>query len=126
MSAEPASEGDPGNAALEDEVARAMDRVLQFERSAKEAVSACEKARDETLERARQDARAILERAQRRIVALHDRAARRLEERAAALRDERLKSAAAAVGVLADPAHRRAALERLTTRLTSDSPADDS
>lgn len=110
-------------------VARAMDRVLEAERTAQAAVTECERTCAQVLERARQQRRAILEHAQARIVALHTRAAQGLALRTAELLAQRRQSAALTAGERANPARRDAALERLAARLTAaeeDQPRDGS
>jgi hypothetical protein len=105
--------------------ARAIDRVLAAERDAQAAVAACERVGSEVLEAARQSARSIVERAQARAVALHGRAAEKLELCAAALMEQRMKSAAEAVRELSDPARLGVALERVAARLTTEEAAPD-
>lgn len=100
--------------------AQAIERVLQAERAAEAAVAACEGAGSKVLETARQRARGIVERAQARTVALHGRAARKVDARAAALMEQRMKSAAEAVKELSDPARLGVALEAVAAQLTTE------
>ena len=103
----------------------AIERVLEAERDAQAAVAACERAGSTVLEAARQQARVIFERAQARTVALHGRAAGKLELCAAALMEERMKSAAEAVKQLSDPNRLGVALERVAARLTTEAADPD-
>ena len=105
--------------------AQAIDRVLEAEREAQTAVGACESAGSEVLEAARHRARSILERAQARTVALHGRAAKKVELCAAALMEERMKTAAEAVKQLSDPGRLGVALERVAAQLTTGTAAPD-
>jgi vacuolar-type H+-ATPase subunit H len=105
--------------------AQAIDRVLEAEHDAQAAVAACERAGSEVLEAARQTARSIVERAQARAVALHGRAAKKLELCAAALMEQRMKTAAEAVRELSDPARLGVALERVAAQLTTEAAAPD-
>ena len=100
-------------------VARAFDRVLESESTARAAVAQCERECGEALERAREQRRRILDRAQRRIVALHLRSTEQLETRLADANEERAKSAQAVLLRLSDPLKRQRALERLAAALTS-------
>jgi vacuolar-type H+-ATPase subunit H len=106
-------------------VAQAIDGVLEAERDAQAAMAACERAGSKVLEAARQRARGILERAQARTVALHGRAANKLELCAAALMEQRMKTAAAAVKQLSDPGRLRLALERVAAQLTTEAASPD-
>jgi vacuolar-type H+-ATPase subunit H len=105
--------------------AQAIDRVLEAERDAQAAVAACERAGSTILEAARQEARSIVERAHARAVALHGRAAKKLELCAAALMEQRMKSAAEAVRQLSDPTRLGVALERVAAQLTTEAAAPD-
>jgi hypothetical protein len=113
---------DAGSDAL---AAQAMNRVLEAERDAQAALTACERAGSTVLEGARQTARGIVERAQARTVALHGRAAKNLELCAAALMERRMKSAAEAVRQLSDPGRLSVALERVAAQLTTDGASPD-
>jgi len=108
-----------GNHAVVGTPSEAMDRVLQAERDAIEALAECEREAAVRVEQARQLRRAILERAQARVIALHARAAEALERRSSAILAEQQRSAAAASAALTDPGRARAALERLAARLTT-------
>jgi hypothetical protein len=105
--------------------AQAIDGVLEAERDAQAAVAACELAGSKVLEAARQRARGISERAQERTVALHGRAAKKLELCAAALMEQRMKTAAEAVKQLSDPGRLDVALERVAAQLTTDAASPD-
>jgi hypothetical protein len=105
--------------------AQAFDRVLEAERDAQAAVAACERAGSTVLEAARERARGILERAQARTVALHGRAAKKLELCAAALMEQRMKTAAEAVKQLSDPSRLAVALERVAAQLTTEGASRD-
>jgi vacuolar-type H+-ATPase subunit H len=106
-------------------VAQAIDGVLEAERDAQAAMAACERAGSKVLEAARQRARGILERAQARTVALHGRAAKTLELCAAALMEQRMKTAAEAVKQLSDPGRFGVALERVAAQLTTEAASPD-
>jgi hypothetical protein len=114
--------GEPGGDLL---AAQAIDGVLEAERDAQAAVAACERAGSKVLEAARQRARGILERAQSRTVALHGRAARELELCAAAVMQQRMKTATEAVNQLSDPGRLKLALERVTAQLTTETASPD-
>jgi vacuolar-type H+-ATPase subunit H len=105
--------------------AQAIDGVLEAERDAQAAVAACELAGSKVLEAARQRARGIFERAQARSVALHGRAAKKLELCAAALMEQRMKTAAEAVKQLSDPGRLDVALERVAAQLTTEAASPD-
>jgi vacuolar-type H+-ATPase subunit H len=105
--------------------ARAIDHVLQAESAAREVVTACERACSSMLENARQQARTIGERAAARSSDLHRRAAKKLQLCAAAVMNERSKSAEAVVRQLSDPTRLNAAIERLSVRLTTDAAPRD-
>ena len=106
-------------------VAVAIDRVLQAERSAQAAVTACESECSNLIAAARQQARTILDRAQARSVAIHARAATNLDRCAAEIMEQRMKSVATAVMQLSDPGRLSAAIERLALRLTTqEAPTD--
>jgi len=105
--------------------AQAIDGVLEAERDAQATVAACERAGSKVLEAARQRARGIFERAQARSVALHGRAAKKLELCAAALMEQRMKTAAEAVKQLSDPGRLRLALERVAAQLTTEAVSSD-
>jgi hypothetical protein len=105
--------------------AQAIDRVLEAERDAQAAVAACERAGSMVLEASRQRARSIFERAQARTVALHGRAAKTLEQCAAALMEQRMKTAAEAVKQLSDPGLFGVALERVAVQLTTEAALPD-
>jgi len=105
--------------------AQAIDGVLEAERDAQAAVAACDRAGSEVLEAARQRARGIVERAQARTVALHGRAAKKGELCAAALMEQRMKTAAEAVKQLSDPGRLRLALERVAAQLTTEEVSSD-
>jgi hypothetical protein len=105
--------------------AQAIDGVLNAERDAQAAVAACDRARLEVLEAARQRARGIFERAQARTVTLHGRAAKRVELCAAALMEQRMRTAAEAVKKLSDPDRLRLALERVAAQLTTEEASPD-
>jgi hypothetical protein len=105
--------------------AQAIEGVLQAEREAQAAVAACEAAGSKVLEAARQQARGIFDRAQARTVALHGRAAKKIELCAAAVMEERMKTAAEAVKQLSDPGRLRAALERVAAQLTTEAVSSD-
>lgn len=96
-------------------VAHGMNRVLEAERSAREAVAEYELKMQALLEQARQRRRNILERAQKRIMAVHVRATRSLEQRTAELL-ERREAPGAAQAV--DGGRLHAAIDRLLERLT--------
>ena len=113
------------DASRESAAAQAIDRVLEAERDAQAAVAACERAGSKVLEAARQRARGIVERAQARTVALHGRAARELELCAAAVMEQRMKTAAEAVKQLSDPGRLGVALERVAAQLTTGTVAPD-
>ena len=100
-------------------VAQAIDRVLASEHAAQQALLECRQECEQRLERAREQRRRILERAQARITALHARAGTTLEAQAARIAQESRARAADSVRQLADPARRRAVLERLACELTS-------
>jgi hypothetical protein len=120
MKSSPAADGSGGLLA-----ARAIDGVLEAERAAQAAVAACEAASSSTLEAARHRALGILERAQARTVALHGRAAKNLERCAAALMEQRMRTAAEAVKQLSDPGRLGAALERVAAQLTNQAASPD-
>jgi hypothetical protein len=103
----------------------AIESVLGAEREAQAAVAACERAGLAILEAARQRARGIVERGQLRTVALHGRAAKRLELCAAALMEQRMKSAGEAVKQLADPGRFSVALGRVAAQLTTEAISPD-
>jgi vacuolar-type H+-ATPase subunit H len=105
--------------------AQAIERVLEAERDAQAAVVACEGAGSKVLEAARARARGIIGRAQARSVALHAGAAKKLERCAAALMEQRMKSAAEAVKQLSDPARLGVALEQVAAQLTTEAAAPD-
>jgi hypothetical protein len=105
--------------------AQAIEGVLEAERDAQAAVAACDRAGSKVLEAARQRARGIFERAQARTVALHGRAAKRVELCAAALMEQRMKTAAEAVKKLSDPDRLRLALERVAAQLTTEEASSD-
>lgn len=106
----------------EAQLARAIDRALEFERAARAAVMDCERQCAESVQRALDRRRAILERARLRIVALHARCTEALERRLAAAASEDGQKSAAALAKLSDPLQRRRALERLAAALTTPSP----
>jgi hypothetical protein len=104
---------------------QAIEAVLEAERDAQAAVAACDQAAAKVLEAARQRARGIFERAQARTVALHGSAAKKLELCAAALMEQRMKTAAEAVKQLSDPRLLGLALERVAAQLTTkEAPPD--
>jgi hypothetical protein len=104
---------------------QAIEAVLEAERDAQAAVAACDQAAAKVLEAARQHARGIFERAQARTVALHGSAAKKLELCAAALMEQRMKTAAEAVKQLSDPGLLGLALERVAAQLTTkEAPPD--
>jgi len=105
--------------------ARAIDGVLKAERDAQAAVAACERAGSEVLEAARERARGIFERAHARTVTLHGRAAKKLELCAAALMEQRMRTAAEAVKQLSDPGRLGVALERVAAQLTTEAASPD-
>jgi len=113
------------DAAVKPTTANAIEGVLDAERDAQAAVAACERAGLEALEAARQRARGIIERGQARTVALHGRAAKKLELCAAALMDQRMKSAGEAVKQLADPGRFGVALGRVAAQLTAEAVSSD-
>jgi len=113
------------DAAVKPTTANAIEGVLDAERDAQAAVAACERAGLEALEAARQRARGIIERGQARTVALHGRAAKKLELCAAALMDQRMKSAGEAVKQLADPGRVGVALGRVAAQLTAEAVSSD-
>ena len=113
------------DAAVKPTTANALEGVLDAERDAQAAVAACERAGLEALEAARQRARGIIERGQARTVALHGRAAKKLELCAAALMDQRMKSAGEAVKQLADPGRFGVALGRVAAQLTAEAVSSD-
>jgi hypothetical protein len=121
MKSNPAAE-DAGSDPL---AAQAIEGVLEAERDAQAAVAACDRAGSKVLEGARQRARGIFERAQARTVALHGRAAKRVELCAAALMEQRMKTAAEAVKKLSDPDRLRLALERVAAQLTTEEASSD-
>jgi vacuolar-type H+-ATPase subunit H len=121
MKSNPTTE-DAGRDAL---AARAIDCVLEAERDAQAAVTACERAGSMALEAARQRARGIFERAQARAVALHGRAAKQLDLCAAALMEQRMKTAAEAAKQLSDPGRLGLALERVAAQLTTEAASSD-
>ena len=99
-------------------VARAIDRVLDAEHTARAHVKDCEAQARDRLEHARQQRRAIMERARVRIVSLHSRVSRALEQRDAQLQEQqRTAIDASAHSKDSFPIH--AALARLAQRLTS-------
>jgi vacuolar-type H+-ATPase subunit H len=104
---------------------QAIERVLEAERAAQAAVAECERAGSVVLEAARQRARGIVERAQARTVALHGRAAKKVERCAAAIMEQRMKTAAEEVKQLSDPDLLRLALERVAAQLTTETAAPD-
>ncbi|HTC53914.1 MAG TPA: hypothetical protein VK700_18420 [Steroidobacteraceae bacterium] len=103
---------------------QAIERVLEAERDAQAAVAQCERAGTLLLDAARQRARGIIERAQARTVALHGRAGQKVERCAAAIMEQRMKSATEEVKQLSDPALLRLALERVAAQLTSEAASD--
>ncbi len=105
--------------------AEAIEHVLEAEREAQAAVASCERTGSEVLEAARHQARSIVERAQARTVALHGRAAKKLEMCAAALMEQRMKTAAESVKQLSDPARLGMALERVAAQLTTEAASRD-
>jgi vacuolar-type H+-ATPase subunit H len=121
MKAIPTAESSSGDALA----AQAMDRVLEAERDAQAAVAACKGAGSKVLEGARQRARGIFERAQVRAVALHGRAAKKIELCAAAVMEQRMKSAAESVKQLSDPGRLSIAIERVAAQLTTEAAAPD-
>lgn len=102
-----------------------IEGVLGAEREAQAAVAACERAGLAILEAARQRARGIIERGQSRTVALHGRAAKKLELCAAALMEQRMKSADDAVQQLADPGRFDVALGRVAAQLATEAVSAD-
>jgi hypothetical protein len=120
MKASPSADGAAGDAPA----GQAIERVLEAERDAQAAVSACERAGSLALEAARQRARGIIERAQARTVALHGRAAKKVDRCAAAIMEQRMKSASEEVRQLSDPALLRLALERVAVQLTTEAAPD--
>jgi hypothetical protein len=121
MKSNPTAEGAVGDPLA----AQAIDRVLEAEREARAAVAACERTGSNVLEAARQQARSVLERAQARTVALHGRAAKKLELCAAALMEQRMKTAAEAVKQLSEPGRLGLALERVAAQLTTETASSD-
>jgi hypothetical protein len=117
-----ATAAEPGGDPL---AAQAIEAVLQAEREAQAAVAACEAAGSKVLEAAREQARGIFERAQARTVALHGRAAKKVELCAAAVMEQRMKTAAEAVKQLSDPGRLRVALERVAAQLTTEAASPD-
>lgn len=102
------------------QVAAAIDRVLEAEQSTAQAIAAAENAAQAAIENARERRRAILERGRRRVVLLHERAQGRLAARLVEL--DATASAGAApddelAGIASD------AVARLAERLTGDTPA---
>jgi hypothetical protein len=114
-----------GEAGSDLRAGQAIDGVLEAERDAQAAVAACERAGSKVLEAARQRARGIVERAQARTVALHGRAARELELCAAAVMEQRMKTAAEAVKQLSDPGRLKQALEQVAAQLTTETASPD-
>jgi vacuolar-type H+-ATPase subunit H len=112
-------------AAGDPQAGQAIERVLEAERAAQAAVAECERAGSVVLEAARQRARGIVERAQARTVALHGRAAKKVERCAAAIMEQRMKTAAEEVKQLSDPDWLRLALERVAAQLTTETAAPD-
>jgi len=110
---QPSTDEKPTLAAL---AARAMDRVLDSELSARQAVERCEQECAASLERARAEARRILERAHARAVVIHARADRALQSLAASEAAEGGARTAAA-DEFVDLTRLRLALERLAVRL---------
>lgn len=102
----------------DDLVARAIDRVLEAERTAQAAVVRCESETAAALEQARQQRRECLERAQVRIATLRARVSESLGLRIEQLAEQRRQSAATIVTELSDPRRQAAALERLAVQLT--------
>ena len=112
---------DPEHDAL---LARAIDHVLEAERSAQIAVADFERQTIESLELARQQRRTILERAHRRIMTLHARVSHALEQRTAQIRESQGEIPDGGAAQAPDRERLRAAIERLAERLTTVADGD--
>ena len=103
-------------------IARAIDRVLDAERAARQDVADCEAQTRDWLEQARQRRRALMERARLRTVALHMRTAKAVAAREQALLEQEQRAASESAARLADHQRLQAALDELVEHLTGESP----
>ncbi len=119
----------PDESALDASIAGAMNRVLEAERAAEQAVSDCRAECDRALESAREQRLAILERASARITTLRARVSTALEELAAGASmpaGTHVSAAIPAAEPFANGTRQRSALDRLSARLTSGLPDERS
>lgn len=103
----------------------AMNRALASERQALDAVEACEREAEKHIESARQQARSLIERTDRRIRDLHLRCVRATEKTVDAMVSEDARKAQQADRPETREKALDAAVDRLATRLTGQTPGDN-
>ncbi|MGE5338288.1 MAG: hypothetical protein ACM3PU_10690 [Gemmatimonadota bacterium] len=100
----------------------AIDRVLQSEQGAREAVANCAAEAELLVAQANEAARRCAERAAARIARVHAHAQARLQARLAEIEHERTGLDASASATLVSEERRRAVIEQLAAELTTEPP----